>query len=434
VRALFSAALAAVLSIMAATAQDLPQSPAVTAPTGTPLQTQAEALTQDAAAYAVLFGLSLAEAEQRLRAQEASVAITEALKATYRDRLAGVSIEQQPVFRIVVLLTGEQPVATRTVVADGLAVPVMFRTGAAATLDQLAAALKARQADLRAALAHPPGIGIDQRAGVLVIFVAGTDADAEDHDALTARLATIAGMPVRVQSIDRPSVDQAAEGGGRLVGRVAGDPHRYLCTAGFAVTNGERDGIATAAHCPDDLAYVDAAGRDHPMTFVGQWGWGFQDVQINASDEPLAPEIIVDTARTLSRPIVAQRAAAATRAGDVVCHRGERTGYSCGVVELTSFAPAGDLCGGACSPTWVTVAGPQCGGGDSGAPVFVATTALGILKGGSYRADGGCSFYFYMPLDYLPDGWHLLVAPAPPPTYPSLAPDPPATSASPSPT
>ncbi len=101
---------------------------------------------------------------------------------------------------------------------------------------------------------------------------------------------------------------------------------------------------------------------------------------------------------------------AATRAGDYVCHRGETTGYSCSTVQLTDFAPAGDLCGGPCLPTWVAVAGPKCKGGDSGAPVFLGGTAFGMVKGGSYRPDGSCAFYFYMSLDYLPPGWSLLTA------------------------
>ncbi|WP_258168959.1 S1 family peptidase [Salmonella enterica] len=111
-----------------------------------------------------------------------------------------------------------------------------------------------------------------------------------------------------------------------------------------------------------------------------------------------------------------------------------RTGYSCALVQLTDFAPAGDLCGGACLPTWVTVSGPTCKGGDSGSPVFSGTTALGVLKGASYRGDGTCVFYFYMSVDYLPQGWQLLQVPPPVaipgldapgrvhPSYDSLAP------------
>jgi hypothetical protein len=30
------------------------------------------------------------------------------------------------------------------------------------------------------------------------------------------------------------------------------------------------------------------------------------------------------------------------------------------------------------------------------------------MKGGSYRSDGSCAFYFYMSTDYLPAGWRLL--------------------------
>uniref|UniRef100_UPI002B1E2570 hypothetical protein n=1 Tax=Pseudomonas atacamensis TaxID=2565368 RepID=UPI002B1E2570 len=74
--------------------------------------------------------------------------------------------------------------------------------------------------------------------------------------------------------------------------------------------------------------------------------------------------------------------------------------------------------------TWVTVSGPTCKGGDSGSPVFSGTTAFGILKGGSYRGNGSCAFYFYMSVDYIPVGWSVLLAgpdgtytaPAPPPT------------------
>jgi hypothetical protein len=56
----------------------------------------------------------------------------------------------------------------------------------------------------------------------------------------------------------------------------------------------------------------------------------------------------------------------------------------------------------------VTVAGPHCRGGDSGAPIFNGTVAFGIVKGGSWSRSGRCNFYFYMSTDYLPKGWSLL--------------------------
>jgi hypothetical protein len=159
---------------------------------------------------------------------------------------------------------------------------------------------------------------------------------------------------------------------------------------------------------------MSASGRrlEWRLDFVGQWGWGYQDVQINvapvSAPARFAPLFYADTAKTLARPVSTWRYRTSTRAGDFVCHRGERTGYSCAVVAMVDFAPAGDLCGGACLPTWVAVEGPTCQGGDSGAPVFEGSTALGIVKGGTYRRDGSCLFYYYMSTDYLPQGWTLL--------------------------
>ena len=408
---LLTAAGAAALSSVA-TAQVPPPPPSTPAP---------ETLTDpgDTAAYARAFTVSPGVARQRLDALAALGGPIRALRDTYRQRLAGIAIDHSPTLGLRVTLTGTAPVADATIVAAGLAVPVTFTTGATATLEQLRTALANSQADLRAALASPPGIGIDQRTGELVVIVGKADLLPEGRDALTARLRDIAGVPLRIRSIDVPGVDLTAEGGARLVGTDPLDGKRYVCTAGFVVTDGMRTGIATAAHCPDNVSYIDTDRHEWPLAFVGQWGWGYQDVQINTSDTPLPPLFFADTARTVSRAVSGQRGVADTTTGDFVCHRGERTGYSCALVELTDFAPAGDLCGGACTASWVTVAGPHCGGGDSGAPVFADTTAFGIVKGGSYRGDGTCAFYFYMSVDYLPAGWRLLTAtpaaPAPPP-------------------
>lgn len=398
-------------------------------------QSAAAAIAQDAGEYARSYDVSLAEARARLLAQEETVPVTDAIAIELADRLAGIAIEHRPTFRIVVLLTGDAPVPARTVLAGGMTVPIVFRTGAAVTRGALELALASHQAELAAAVAHPPGMGIDLSTGELVVIVNPSDADREGVAALTDRLSAIAGVPVRVRTDRVVSANMAAEGGARVVGIDPADGRRYACTTGFVVSDGERTAIATAAHCPDELSYVGPAGERQVLPFVGQWGWGYQDVQINASDLALAPSFFADTGKTVSRAVVGRRALTSTRAGDMVCHRGERTGYSCAAVELVSFAPAGQLCGGACLPTWVTVVGPRCQGGDSGAPVFLGNRAFGLVKGGSYRSDRSCAFYFYMSTDYLPTGWRLLEeepatpitpaappAPTPPPFYPAPAP------------
>lgn len=377
-------------------------------------------LERDAGTIADRLGIAPAAALAQLRLQEASVAATDEIAARFADRLAGIAIEHTPQFRIVVRLTGDEPVASERIELGGERVDIVYVEGATASHLAMVQAISTHQAAIRASLINPPGLGIDQRSGELVAVVARADVAREGRQALRDRLATLTGVPIRLRVVNEPALDLASEGEGesvfggmRMMGGVPGDPRRYICTAGFAVTDGTRSALATAAHCPDTLRVRDAAGRVEELPFAGQWGWGHHDVQINLSAAPLAPYFAGDTDRTLTRPVVATRTRSSTRAGDVVCHRGERTGYSCSTVELTDFAPAGDLCGGACLPTWTTVAGPSCKGGDSGGPVFLGNTAFGLVKGGSYRTDGSCAFYFYMSLDYLPEPWRLLTVDAP---------------------
>lgn len=386
----------------------VPAPPIVAAP---PLQSIDAARAQDAAAVADRLGVPVEEAIRHLRLQEATVPITDAIAESFADRLTGIAIEHRPDFHIVVTLTGALAEPERIIDIDGTPVRVRFRAGAPVSHTGLMQAITAYQAAIRASLIAPPGLGIDQRSGELVAVVSGRDVAREGAGPLAERLAALTHVPVRLRVVDQPALDMGGiQGGARVVGQVPGDTHRYLCTAGFVVTDGSRTGLATAAHCPDELSGRDAEGHEQALPFVGQWGWGHQDVQINASANALAPLFFADTAKTVSRPVTGARGRAGVRAGDVVCHRGERTGYSCSQVELTDFAPAGDLCGGACLPTWTTVAGPVCKSGDSGSPVFLGDTAYGILKGGSYRSDGSCAFYFYMSTDYLPSGWRLLTA------------------------
>jgi hypothetical protein len=86
-----------------------------TAASAQPVQTQTQALSDDAIQYAAQFGVTLDEALLRLRAQQASVAATDAIAREFAPRMAGISIEHSPEYRIVVLLTGPEPVAERSV-------------------------------------------------------------------------------------------------------------------------------------------------------------------------------------------------------------------------------------------------------------------------------------------------------------------------------
>jgi hypothetical protein len=369
-------------------------------------QSSAEALAQDAGLYAQHYGVPLAEAVARLHAQEDSVPATDALAVEFHDRLAGISIEHSPAFRIVVLLTGDQSVADRLLSLDGRPVPVIFRAGAVATRERMLEAIDIYQDVIRAALIDPPGLGVDARSGQLLLAAGGDDADLVGLPELERQVGTLTGIPVHAFVPGRQS-NFAAVGGGTLENIDRPQHRRYRCTAGFVVTDDRTTAIATAAHCPDDLDFLKPGGRD-PLRMLGAWGARYQDVQIHAGDRPLLPLFAVGGSPPSLRSVATWRRRSSMRVGDFVCHQGISSGYSCAEVLMADYAPPGDLCAGPCPATWVAVAGPQCAHGDSGGPVFLGRTAFGLMKGGSYRPDGRCNFYFYMSTDYLPPGWTLL--------------------------
>jgi hypothetical protein len=371
-----------------------------------PAETRDQALAEDAAQYAAQFSVSPDEALRRLKAQQNSVAATDAVAREFAGRLAGISIEHAPDYRIVVLLTGSEPVADRT--AAG--VTITFRTGAKATHADAVAAMRRHLIDLRSELPGERGAGYDQRTGDVVLLVAPADAARYGIDAIAKRAEQVSGVPVRAVVNSLNESNMTIDGGGRVEGVSSVTGRRNRCTTAFVVTNGETNAITTAAHCPDELTYIGRDGTVATLPMIGSWGAAYRDVQINGSADSPDPVFYSNRNAGSLRQVVTWRSVASTRAGDFVCHFGESSGYSCATVELTDYAPPGDLCGGPCSPTWVTVKGPSCAAGDSGGPVFSGEIAFGIAKGANRDPSGRCEFYYYMSTDYLPPPWRVLTA------------------------
>jgi streptogrisin C len=392
--ALLAAAIAPALCASAVAARTEPAA----------VETSAQALAEDANQYAAQFQVTRDEALRRLDAEQASVPATDAIAREFADRLAGMAIEHVPEYRVVVLLTGTQPVADRT--AAG--VPIVFRTGAKATRTQAIAAMKTHLIDIRSELPGLRGAGYDQRTGEIVLLIRPEDAQRLGIAAIRARAEQVGGVPVRVVVNDLLESNMEIDGGERVEGLNGETGRRNICTSGFVVTDGARGGIATAAHCPDELTYLAPDGSSVPLAFAGQWGLAYQDVQINLSPDATEPIFRATSSAGSLRRLATWRNRGSTRAGDFVCHFGESSGYSCAEVELTDYAPPGALCGGPCEPTWVTVRGPGCIAGDSGGPVFSGAVAFGIAKGINRSSSGRCNFYYYMSTDYLPPPWRLL--------------------------
>ncbi len=375
------------------------------------VQTAEQALQQDAQEYARLVGVSADEAQQRLRALKDLGPVKARLAQTYGSRLAGISIQHKPQLQVIVLLTGDAAVATENVNAGGSTVPVVFRTGARSTIAQLRDAITKNAKAIRGLIPATQGIGISSSTGELVVSVNAVGAAATTVLARKAELETLTGVPVRIRAIEGVDANSDVRGGSRLEGVNPTDGKRYFCTSGFVVkdTSG-RTGVATAAHCVDNETYYNPNGTSIPLTFITQDGYGSRDTQIHTSSYTQRPEFYVDTDKTQVRRPVGSYALSATWEGDYACHRGEASGASCSFVEQLYYAPPNNLCGGYCEATYVTVTGPNCKGGDSGGPVYDQDLARGTVKGENYNTSSGtCNFYYYMPVEFLPDGWSLLL-------------------------
>ena len=119
----------------------------------------------------------------------------------------------RPELRISVLLTGTAPVAATSFTSEGLTVPILFRTGAPATGDDVIRAMLQRGPELNALLPLNRGMGLDARSGELVMLVRATDALRPDLPEIRARAEALTGVKVRFDPADRAVADFALAGG-----------------------------------------------------------------------------------------------------------------------------------------------------------------------------------------------------------------------------
>ena len=167
-----------------------------------------QALSADARSLAADRGLSQAEAERRLRIQMAAGSTVSQLRRQFAGRLAGIYYDHEPDYRLVVRLKGDAPVADRLIHLGGNSLPVVFRTGASATVTELLAAMQAHGEEIKAALPGLMGMGVDERTGQIVLDVYARGAEAEHARSRTAGLTATVGQPIRIEIVDAPVTTQ----------------------------------------------------------------------------------------------------------------------------------------------------------------------------------------------------------------------------------
>ena len=165
----------------------------------------------------------------------------------------------------------------------------------------------------------------------------------------------VGGVPVRVVINDLNESNMSVVGGGRVEG---------MTTA-----------IASAAPAASSSPTAAATPSPPPPTARTNWSIAIPSATTFPSPSPGRGARLTRTCRSTSALEASQPCSSPTATrdrcapcgagatslqparGDFVCHWGESSHYSCATVELTDYAPPGELCGGPCEPTWVTVTG-----------------------------------------------------------------------------
>lgn len=327
-----------------------------------------EALMQDAKMYASRFGVDLDEAIRRLKLQSEIGDLNAELAAKERDTFAGLWIQHQPEYRVIVRFTRNGGVTIRPYIENGPLADIIEIRTASVTLAELEA-----DRDQAARIARGLGIRdfsainiIENRAELYVL-------DPEQLN-IALRKANLQ-LPANVEVI---KVNELP----REVDAIFGGLALTTCTSGFSVKNSSgTKGITTAGHCRNSQQYH---GVNLPL--VDEVWSDPYDIQWHTAPGFTVRNLVFDG--TYARPIYGVKFRASQSVGEWVCKYGKTTHYGCGQIVLTNFQGVN-----------VAVDIPV-DNGDSGGPWFWYNTAYGTTKYACTFGDGSHGA-IYVPVDQI---------------------------------
>jgi len=274
---------------------------------------------------------------------------------------------------------------------------------------------------------------LDPQTNAIVVEVAETasKSDRVQVDAAAARQ-TVA-VEIKQSTSDRfhaelegCSLDSMSCGYPLRGGVVIKNPNEtVLCTAGFKAignTYGNRF-MLTAGHCAKEWPNWVAFDMDDPgpegwftekeigPTAADDWpGGDWAVINANGSEwdgNPWPSEVAywtVDHQRTINSE-------SSSYMGEYVCKSGVASGSSCGYVTKLDQTVPYEAPGNPVVYHLTKYEGICRGGGDSGGPVFIGNTALGIHSGGEGELCGAGAIGFYSEITRVTDQLGVSVAP-----------------------
>ena len=327
-----------------------------------------EAYLTDAEAYVAAFGGTIDEAVRRLKLQEKIIELDEKLQAHERGVFAGLWIEHTPRFRVVVQFThGGKEVVLPYVQNHPLAVleNVIEVQNAPVSLEQLRKSHDGVIQDIQAT-----GVPFESD---IVLQTSSINVYVTSREQLETAMSNIGRQfPGNVQVVEVEQLSQLEANWYAGYGLNNGNG----CTSGFSLrTAFFQKYTSTAGHCSG--ANISPLGT--PIFTIDQGTYDFQvnPVPSGYTIKNWAADNIFDST-PYYRVITARWGQASV--GTFVCKFGAATGFTCGNVTSNNYSFEGVT-------PWllVTSTNPNvkisCGG-DSGAPVYSASTAAGELVAG----------------------------------------------------
>lgn len=297
------------------------------------------------------------------------------------ERFAGAWVEHEPSWQLHIALTDGAPVVLDAVArATSVPVSVEYRAGPSEK------ALISEASRLAAWATGSPGIdGVeaDVRGPELVVYANDVGQTSVQRSAPISA----DGVAIRFVNSGTPAGDAAT---------VRGGVATSSCTSAFSVTAGGIIGFATAGHCGSSQSWAatPTGSTSNTSTYGGEIRSSNADIQYHRVSSPhSATSAFFGGSATTA---TTRQGTGTAFVGQGLCHRGKTTGYSCGNVTSTTFAPTweGACPGTTCSASFVRVDGTtlSTSGGDSGGPWFSGGAAYGIHKG------GGAGWCVYTPV------------------------------------
>lgn len=358
-----------------------------------------DAYVNDARVIAETSGLPFDQVHQQLLRQFAVGTLHEQVAARWPDTFGGMWIDQKT--SLVHVAFTRDAAANVAALAPDFSAPELLR----------AHDVPRSYADLRATLARMVADRTLVQTGLLAVPGLGTrgyhlDIDVRENrpvvGAESFSLATVAALTARYGDV---RVEHALLGGEQACTRL--DCKHYVrsglagdrccdvrdCTLAFAVSSGQvRYESMSAGHCG-------TRGWRHGLASIGTSGQvvngGPVDAQtiVMTGDFQAGPWIWVSSTET-TRPVTSVQTYAALTAGQWICQSGVTSGQRCGSVIGKDFTPP--FSPGIPSHDHFIHTDMCSQIGDSGAGIYIANQAVGIVSGGSHGT--GCPSGFR--------GWH----------------------------